>query len=334
MLLNLFARAQTFLSRHPWLLPLLSFALGWASFFMVQRGESLARVIAAVAVIGWPWLLLEGLLGGWLTRRTGGRLDGRLLHFVTQSLQLEMLFFALPFLIGATQDDPGQIAFTGLAVLATLICTLDPVYLRGVARDGLTHVAFHAFCSFLAGLVLLPIVLRLPLEAALPLAWLLTGLMLLAGVPRILARSLPWHGRLLRLLAMAGLLLGLWGVRAHVPAAGLWVPQALITQSVTDELVPGAPLQVLEAQSLRRNGLVAFAAIRAPHGLSQSVAFEWRHRGALQDRITAVIRGGREEGFRLYSRKHNFPADPRGDWTVDLLTPQGQLIRRLRFSVE
>ena len=333
MLLNLFERAQAFLSRYPWLLPLLSFALGWTSFFLVQRGETLARVIAAIAVIGWPWLLLEELLGDWLARRSGGRIDRRLLHFVTQSLQLEMLFFALPFLIGATHGDPGQIAFTALAVLATLVCTLDPLYLRGIARDSLTHVVFHAFCSFLAGLVLLPIVLRLPLEAALPLAWLLTGLMLLAGLPRILSRSLPWHGRLLRLLAMAGLLLGLWAARAHVPPAGLWVPQALITQSVSDELVPGAPLRSLDAQALQRDGLVAFAAIRAPLGLSQSVAFEWRHQGELQDRITAVVRGGREEGFRLYSRKQNFPAEPRGRWTVDLLTPQGQRLQRLEFSV-
>lgn len=332
MMLKLFNWAQVFLQRHPWLLPLLSFGFGWASFVLVQRGEHLARAIAGLAVIGWPWLLAEELLGSWLVKRTGGRLSTGLLHFITQSLQLEMLFFALPFLIGATHGDPGQIVFTGLAAVATLICTLDPVYARRVAGDNLVHVVFHAFCSFLTGLVLLPIVFTLPLEAALPLAWTLTGVMLLASLPRLLAGSHSIWMRLLRLGAMTGLLLGLWAARAHIPPAGLWVPQSLITQTISDDLVPGDELTQVPAQQLDQ-GLVAFVAVRAPHGLSQSVTFEWRHQGVLQDRISAEIRGGREQGFRLYSRKRNFPAEPSGAWTVDLLTPQGQRISRLQFRV-
>jgi hypothetical protein len=81
------------------------------------------------------------------------------------------------------------------------------------------------------------------------------------------------------------------------------------------------------------SGVVAFAAIRAPSGLSQQVIFEWRHNGE-RERIAAEIRGGRAEGFRVYSRKRNFPQDSAGVWTVDLLTPQEQLLERLQFVVE
>jgi hypothetical protein len=80
-------------------------------------------------------------------------------------------------------------------------------------------------------------------------------------------------------------------------------------------------------------GIIAFAAIRAPTGLSQQVVFEWRHNGD-RERIEVEIHGGRADGFRAYSRKHVFPADPTGLWTVDVLTPQAQLLERLRFVVE
>ena len=44
--------------------------------------------------------------------------------------------------------------------------------------------------------------------------------------------------------------------------------------------------------------------------------------------------GGRADGFRAYSRKQAFPAESAGLWTVDVLTPQAQLLQRLRFVVE
>ena len=122
----------------------------------------------------------------------------------------------------------------------------------------------------------------------------------------------------------------LWAVRDEVPAAGLVVTQARITQSV-EELVPGEAVSRLTADDLQR-GVIAFAAIRAPAGLSQTVVFRWKH-GEESEWIVAEINGGREQGFRLYSRKRLFPEDPLGRWTVDLLTPQGQLLKRLRFVV-
>ena len=45
-------------------------------------------------------------------------------NFVSQSLQQELLFFSLPFLIGATQRDLGQIGFTAIVAVAALVSTL------------------------------------------------------------------------------------------------------------------------------------------------------------------------------------------------------------------
>ena len=122
-----------------------------------------------------------------------------------------------------------------------------------------------------------------------------------------------------------------WAMRAQVPAAGLAVTDARVTQTI-DGLTPGAPVRRLRYDDLAQ-GVIAFAAIRAPAGLSQEVVFEWRHNGE-RERIAVEIHGGKADGFRAYSRKQIFPADSVGLWTVDVLTPQAQLLERLRFVVE
>jgi hypothetical protein len=123
----------------------------------------------------------------------------------------------------------------------------------------------------------------------------------------------------------------LWAARGQLPAAGLAVTEARITQSI-DELTPGAPVRRLARADLE-GGVIAFAAIRAPAGLSQSVIFRWQHNGESES-IVEEIHGGNANGFRTFSRKRVFPQDAGGAWTVDVLTPQGQLLKRLRFVVD
>lgn len=108
------------------------------------------------------------------------------------------------------------------------------------------------------------------------------------------------------------------------------VMRALVAQSISN-LTPGVAVQTLTSADLSR-GVVAFVAIRAPRGVAQSVIFEWRH-GDESEHIVAEIHGGNEIGWRTYSRKQVFPKDSRGVWIVDVLTPQQQLIKRLRFEV-
>jgi hypothetical protein len=115
-----------------------------------------------------------------------------------------------------------------------------------------------------------------------------------------------------------------------VPAAGLVVTSAVLTHSI-EALEPGPAIKRLPQAELEQ-GMVAFAAIRAPSGMSQQVVFEWHHAGE-SERIPAQIHGGRAAGWRTYSRKQMFPQNARGRWTVDILTPQRQLLKRLSFVV-
>lgn len=324
------ARLETVLERLPWLLPAGSFAAGAISFAMVHRGPNLAQGIAVLALLGWPWLLVEPLVRRRLLKWRP-RMANVTVNFVSQALQQELLFFALAFMIGATQIDSGQIAFTGLAASAALLSTIDPLYERLIARRAATRLAFHAFCTWITALVVLPIVVRVPLEHALPLSFAVAGGWLLLALPQLMVSLKGARERLAWLLGLTLVAGTFWLARSQVPPAGLFVGDARITRSVED-LVPGAPVRRVPQSDLAE-GLFAFTAIRAPAGVAQTVVYEWRH-DIYVDRIEAEIRGGRAAGFRSYSRKELFPPDARGRWRIDVLTPGGQLLKRMYFVVE
>ncbi|HET8698510.1 MAG TPA: DUF5924 family protein [Gammaproteobacteria bacterium] len=328
-LTKLIERGMAVHARAPWIVPLVSFLAGWLGFVLVRRGEATARWVALFALLGWPWLLVEPFVRRFLERRKRG-IGNFFSNMVSQSLQQELLFFSLPLVIGATQWDLGHIAFTTLAASAALVSTVDPVYERMIAKRAPRRLFFHAYCSWIAALVVLPMVLHLAVEQALPVSLAAVFVSLVLTLPMSLRALKTWPPRIAWIVSLVAIPTFLWTVRGELPAAGLVVTQARITQSV-EALVPGEPVSRLTVDDLPR-GVIAFAAIRAPSGLSQTVIFQWKH-GAEIERIVAEIHGGRAEGFRLYARKRVFPADPLGRWTVDLLTPQGQLLKRLRFTV-
>lgn len=318
------------LHRVPWLLPAVSFAAGWLGFLLVQRGQDLARIVALLALLGWFWLLFEPWVRRRLERRRNG-VGNFVVNFVTQSLQQELLFFSLPFLIGSTQRDVGQIAFTSLVGVAALLSTIDPVYERVIATRAARRMSFHAFCSWIAALVVLPMVLLLPVERALPISLLAVGGWLLLTLPLSLYSLPRWRNKIVWMVGMVGVPILFWELRAQVPAAGLAVTDARITRTI-DGLAPGEAVRRVSRAELEQ-GVIAFAAIRAPAGLAQQVVFEWRHNGE-SERIPVEIHGGKGDGFRAYSRKRSFPEDSVGVWTVDVVTPQAQLLERMRFVVE
>jgi hypothetical protein len=329
-MISLLRRIIGVVQRVPWLLPAASFAAGWLGFLLVRRGQELARIVALLALLGWFWLLLEPWVRNRLERRRK-RVGNFVVNFVTQSLQQELLFFSLPFLIGSTQLDIGQIGFTALVGVAAVLSTIDPVYERVIAARAARRMSFHAFCSWIAALVVLPMVLLVPVERALPISLLAVAGWLLLTLPLSLYSLPSWRTKTAWMIGMVGVPALFWGLRAQVPAAGLAVTDARITQTI-DGLAPGDSVRRMTRAELEQ-GVIAFAAIRAPTGLAQKVIFEWRHNGE-REQIPVEIHGGKSDGFRAYSRKHSFPRDAAGVWTVDVLTPQAQLLERLRFVVE
>lgn len=80
----------------------------------------------------------------------------------------------------------------------------------------------------------------------------------------------------------------------------------------------------------------AYSAIFSPTNLNTTVIHEWSHYNEytalweIKNTVELNVIGGRGNGFRTYSVRNNLE---QGKWIVDVKTPQGQLIGRLRFRV-
>ncbi len=172
---------------------------------------------------------------------------------------------------------------------------------------------------------------------------LTTGQSLLLALAATVIFSLPSLLHLLRpmtarrwllMLALLPLLAGIaWGGRIWVPPASLWISgSALSPEFDVATRSPQGQLR-LTPDALTEHGLYAYTAIHAPRGLREQIVHAWRHDGELIDRIPLEIQGGREEGYRAWTHKRNFPADSAGRWRIDVMTASGQRIGVLRFQV-
>ncbi|GJM11693.1 MAG: hypothetical protein DHS20C12_00960 [Pseudohongiella sp.] len=251
--------------------------------------------------------------------------------FVIQSLQQEILFFSLPFvLLSTTLHDAGQVVFAVMLMAAAVVSTIDPLYEKYIATTTLASITFQSFCSFVAALIVLPIVVQVPLGKSfyIALAFVIAWLVIVA--PAILTSNYSLRSTAARLLVIISIPLILIAGREHIPAAGLQVSKSRVT-SVVENHEPGAILSSIH-QSELADGLYAYSSISAPKGLEQEIIFHWKHENH-EEQISSQIIGGREEGFRTYSFKENFIEQSEGNWTIDITTAQGQLLERLEFIV-
>jgi hypothetical protein len=285
-----------------------------------------------MVLASWCWILAEPFLAGLLHRFSKGRVSPALLRMVTQSLHQETLFFALPFVWAATHWHSTQPVFLALVALAAAATTIDRIYLDRICAVPWRALVFQAFCAFVAALVVVPLALHWDTQQALRTAG---GLMLLGLLPALVhaLRHLPprrWRTASLVLAVLLGL--G-WLLRAGIPPVGVQSHQMRLTETVSTSLVPGPAVQHITADQLKTSGMHAFASVRAPLGLRQTLVFEWHRNGELVDRIPTTIEGGREAGFRTYSRKQRFPENADGLWRVELRTADGQLVARADLMV-
>lgn len=305
--------------------PYLAFAIGVASYALIERTDKLAAWLVFTVFASWVWLLAEP----WLKPMRGWRLSRRLARYATQAVHQETLFFGLPFLLRATDWGTGQALFTGTVAILCLVSLIDPLYFRYVCPHRWRFYAFHGLVAFLAMQAFAPVVFRLDTVSGYRLA-LATGFVVAAqGFIRLRWGWRRW-GRIVLLL---GAVAALWAIQPWVPPITLWMTSGAITQQFDRrQLHPGEVAVVLSPAQLQK-GAYAYMALRAPAGLKEPVFHVWRHAGVEFERIPIEITGGREAGYRTWSFKRRFDADPAGYWTVTAETRGGQRIGRLGFEV-
>jgi hypothetical protein len=194
-------------------------------------------------------------------------------------------------------------------------------------------MALHTLTLFAALLTALPIILHLTTAESYKLS-LITAMLL--AFPS-LASSFPinnWRrgvGLVVMTLAIGG---AGWLLRSWVPPATLWLTEVAVSTTFDNQSrTPGDSIQEIGVNQLRSAGLYAYTSINAPRGLDERIYHVWRHNGKEVDRIALDIHGGREEGYRAWTHKQNFPPDVLGKWQVRVLTDDGQMIGVLRFEV-
>lgn len=318
--------------RFPWAMPLFGFCSGLASFFLVERKEEIAQLIAILMLASWVWLMLEKLLRRYVSSRFGVQLPSSVMNFFAQLVHQESLFFIIPFFFITTAWNSGQMVFTGLLLAAALVSIIDPIYFRWLAPRRWLYFCFHGITLFAVLLVALPILFQLP--TAKSYLWSL-GIALAITLPSVSSEMRwRWWQRGFAIVALAGVTgASAYLLRPWVPPATLWLTQVAITDHIDSETrSPDKLLKIISPEQLHQ-GIYAYTAIHAPRGLNERIYHEWQLNGRLIDKVALDINGGRAAGYRAWSRKQNFPAESLGRWQIKVVTEANQVIGILRFRV-
>jgi hypothetical protein len=256
----------------------------------------------------------------------------RLVNYFHRAFYQQLLFFLLPIYYASATWGARNMAFVGLVGVSAAVSTLDVFYDRHLSmKRGLMGV-FFAFNLFVGLNAMLPVVWSIDHLWTLRLSGALALLAFLTMAYRLgdLRRLGTWL--IIAASALSILAVVEWG-REFVPPAPLRLvaPQfgygfdtdRLQLQSPAGQLSPGfsAPLYALTP-------------IYAPLGLDSRVAHRW-YVGDTPLSLSAFItvRGGRAEGFRMWTRRFLRPVPAGSDVRVDVLTEAGQLIGRTSIPV-
>jgi hypothetical protein len=322
---------RAFLTR--WAVSLASLVGGLAALLVFRRGLPHVGWIVGYVVVLWLCFAVLTQARERLLAR-GRRLVLTAGDYTIQTLYHGLLLFVLPgYFASATFDGPSAPFFLVLAG-AALVTTIDPWYRTLVHPRPWAGRTLFGFALFAGLNVALPLV-------GVPPVWALLGSAALAGLaltPALLGPRRPWRPALVAGgLVGAGAAALAWLLAPAVPPAPLHLARPTLARAVSSlEAVEPIRGRIPAATLAAWGGLVAYTPVYAPAGLRQPVLHQWRHEGRVVStvRLPTPVLGGREGGFRTYSRKSDFPADARGRWTVDVLTERGgQLIGRLRFTV-
>src|SRR5262245_58588534 len=321
---------RAFLTR--WAISVCSLVGGLAALFVFRRGVPHVAWIVGYMVVLWLLFTVRTQLRVRLESRRS-RLVAVAGDYTIQTLYHGLLLFVLPGYLASTTFDGRTVAFFVLLAAAALLTTVDPWYRALVHPYPWCGRALFAFAIFAGLNVALPLV-------GIPPAWALptsAAAAALALGPAFVERAGSWLGGMGYAggWALAGAAL-VWLCSPAIPPAPLQLVAPTMARAVAN-LEPVEPIGGrVSADTLAAwGGLVASTPVAAPAGLRQPILHQWRHDGRIVTtvRLPTPVLGGRAAGFRTHSRKTDFPADPRGRWSVDVVTASGQLIGRVRFTV-
>lgn len=325
---------SSWLHRLERVLPWASLAIGVTGALIMDRGPDRAVAVALSAV--GAWLLLVGL--AWLHRAhqhadpSKARLIAGLRFSsltATQSVLQFALFFSLPFYWKAWAGDFGQLQFLMLITGGAVASLWDPLTERMLMRPA-TAPWLPALASFGGLNAVLP-GLGLSNTASVWTAAIATA----CALPFVVLAISPRDGRWLRRFGASALVAAVLplalalGFASMIPAA----PLSLVTAEIGTHRRGRGVAKPVETLRANPGALICATSIWAPLGVRERLYHVWRQNGVVRDRIALDVRGGREAGFRTWSRKRNFGRHPDGTWTCSVETSMGQSLGSVAVDI-
>jgi hypothetical protein len=315
--------------------PILSFASGLAAVFLFRRDADFAPISALIAIVAWilailfsgsfQQLQLDNASPDSVSLSKGRALFHWASRNVVIGLYQNVLFFLLPIWFGSAEIHSVNIVFPLiLAGLAVVSCfdgffaahVLSHVYLRAsVSALVLFSVSIPAFAVFLH----LPIRLDTAICAA------------VASFAAVFSNA-----RSLGVFRATGLGIALASVcGAFFYAAAIFLPPVPV-QCMEKVAATGmenrTPLGVNKVFPSGVPKVYVHFYVAAPDRFRQDIRFQWYVNDDMRGRpIASQIVGGRKQGFHTWTFLSNPHA---GDYRVDLLTSDNQLIARTGFRVK
>lgn len=335
--------------RYEKYIPVIAFVAGF-----LYDSLTLTRIDAWIDnVILLVYTLLAGVLLIILGRAERGQLRAPWL-----SARLEWVTFALHFLFGSLLSSYVVFYFKSAAV-ADAYLFIGLLVALMLANEFFAHrfqnvrtlVAIYFFCSFAFLTFFLPVVTRVMNAFMFLLSGVLSLLLMAFIWLAIYGKDMAGFKRDLRMLLKAPLVIFAVQVLLYffnwMPPVPLALKDGGIYRSVrrVDERYEVKYTQPRWWQFFKdddRNfayspgdSIYCFAAIFAPTDLNQRIVHHWQKKNeegdwVTRDQISYTARGGRDGGWRWFTRKRN--AEP-GKWRVEVRTESGRLLGRISLNI-
>jgi hypothetical protein len=342
--LKRFARVRAFMARHGsklwWLHSAYAMTFGAFVVMYASKGYDNARWMVVLLGLGWLVLVLFFRLFGTgrgqkdKIKDTKSKVRFYVMTLALKNLFQSMLFFLVPFYYKtATFDDGNRFFVYALAVLAVL-STVDVVFDQFLMRWKVPASAVYFFILFAC--------LNLVLPALLPDTRTLITLMAAAAIAAVVffsmhvpVRNLQRPAYVLALLAFVGAsVFGAYFARHVIPP----VPMYIATGAVGPSLLPDGRLtmQVSKLHESLIQEMHALTDVVIPGGRGNNLYHVWRREGVAVQQGPVEPSGEPPPGtVRLRStlRSFNLPRDISGQWSIDVVTEDDQLVGRVSFEV-
>ncbi len=334
-------RVSSVLGRHSrklwWLHSFYALGLGISVLLFAAKGFAAVRWLSATIIVAWLLVVvLFRVFGGGAEAEaitSGRRFRFFVMTYVLKNLYQGMLFFLLPFYWKSSTPLALNFTFTLLLGACALVSTLDVLFDEVVMRSRVLASMFHGFTLF-AGLNLL--VPALFLEISTLHAQVVAAIVTVLGFwsLHVSARTFARNRTFVFLIAsIAAGAAAAWFGRAAIPPVPMHVSSGAVGPRVLADGQLGMEVRSLRTSQL--SALVAVTNVVAPGGDTDGLLHVWRREGDEVFRAKTSRGVGPHSSIRLMSRldEKSLPKSLTGAWSIDVETPDGQLVGRVSFTV-